>query len=823
MFRSLCLVLFVLLINTASAQQPIFQWAAQFGSSDINDTWNDNARSVAVDDQGNVYSAGLFFYDVDFNPGPGTYTMTAGGQFNEAIYISKLSPTGQFIWAKQIPTEISGPIYLTVDHHNNVYITAYVSGPVDMDPGAGVHTAQMIGPQDAFLLKLDSDGNFLWEKQFGSPGVNNGASGYAIDVDANDNVVLTGSFYGTVDLDPGAASFPITGSGSSTVFFVKLDANGNFIWGKQMGGLGGQYGYVDAEDVKCDDAGNVYSTGWFGNTCNFDPGLTNTSLTSGGPADGFVCKYDPNGNFLWVKKIGNSAANNVVQPRGIDVDVNGNVYTSGSFIGTQDVDPGNGVYNLTSNGSLDAYVLKLNSNGEFVWAKNLGGNDGDFSFDLCVGTNGNVYVLGLFYGTVDFDPGPGTSIISGLKDWSVITKFDTDGNFQYAVPFSGYNTGRRIVTDPAENIYVTGGFGGQVDFDPGPGVYNLTEIRGWTDCYVVKLSKCLNATASTLNINSCDSYILNNHKYDSSGKYIQVIPNMEGCDSVITINLAINKKFTSQTKSICESQTFYAGGANQTKAGIYIDTLKTISGCDSVITTTLVVNTKPVPDLGKDQNLCIGQQLTVSPGVFTTYAWQDGSSGNKFAINTTGAYWVTVTNSNNCSATDTIRITTVPLPSGFLKATDSVCSYETLIIRSLQNFNTYLWSTGETQNNITVSTPGQYSLKVTDANNCSATESITILPKECMYGVYLPTAFSPNGDGKNELFHPLIFGKIKKYHFAIYNRWGQTVFQTTEPNKAWDGKLAGVLQDPAIFIWTCTYQLEGSAERSQKGTVMLIR
>ena len=434
-----------------------------------------------------------------------------------------------------------------------------------------------------------------------------------------------------------------------------------------------------------------------------------------------------------------------------------------------------------------------------------------------------MYVLGLYYGTVDFDPGPGTSIISGLRDWSVITKFDSDGNFNYAAPFAGYSSGRRIVTDPSESIYVTGGFGGTVDFDPGPGVYNLTEGRGWTDCFVVKLSKCLNATSSSLNINSCDSYTLNSHKYDSSGRYTQVIPNKEGCDSVITLNLSINKKFTSQTKAICQGQTFYAGGSNQKTAGIYVDTLVTTTGCDSVVTTNLVVNPNPVPNLGTDRNLCSGNSLTISPGLFTTYAWQNGSSTDKITITSGGSYWVTVTNNNNCSASDTIIITTLQLPGNFLKPIDSLCSYDNLILTSTQSFASYLWSSGETQKNIPIKSPGVYWLKVQDQYGCTGVDSITVVPKQCMEGVYIPTAFSPNGDGKNDLFRPLVFGKINSYEFVIYNRWGQIIFQTTELNKAWDGTVAGVLQDPAVYIWNCKYQLEGQTPEIRKGTVTLVR
>lgn len=829
MFRAhcLCFFLFVLYINTSWSQQPVFQWAVQFGSSVLSDTWYDNGRSIAVDEQGNVYSAGLFFHDVDFDPGPGKFMMTAQGPFDEAVYISKLSATGQFIWAKQIPLEISGPIYITVDHHANVYLTAAISRVTDMDPGSATYNAQPVGPQDALLLKLDSDGNFMWEKQFGAPGNKNGAAGYAIDVDRNDNVILTGSFYGAIDVDPGTTVYSFAANTNSEVFLVKLTPIGDFIWAKHLGSYKTANANVVAEDIKCDNVGNIYVAGSYSGICNFDPDVTNYSLQKGG---GFVCKYNANGNLQWAKQIGAYSSYFITRPVGIDVDGAGNVYTSGTFYGTEDFDPGSSINTLTSNGSMDAFILKLTSQGDFAWAKNIGGADVDYSYDIATDYSGNVYMIGLYYGNIDFDPGPNNHTVCCLYDGTVILKLDTDGNYIFAPAFNrpinsnnGTCTGRRIVVDDLQNIYMTGMFGGSVEFDPTHGVYILNEGRGFADAFIVKLAKCTNSTQSTLDITSCDSYTINNRKYDSSGRYVQIIPNTLGCDSVITINLTINKKFTSQIKSICEGGNFYAGGALQTKAGIYIDTLRTILGCDSIVTTNLIVNAKPNPDLGNNKNLCEGNVLNVTPGLFSSYTWQDGSSQENFIINKTGLYWVTVTNSNNCSATDTIQVTTVSLPSNFLKAQDSVCSYQTLNIRSSQAFSNYIWSTGETQNNIVVQTAGIYWLKVTDINGCAGTDTITVLPKQCMKGVYVPTAFSPNKDGKNDFFHPLVFGKIKKYHFVIYNRWGQNVFETTDANKAWDGTIAGVLQDPAVFTWVCIYQLEGEEAKKEKGTITLVR
>jgi len=350
-----------------------------------------------------------------------------------------------------------------------------------------------------------------------------------------------------------------------------------------------------------------------------------------------------------------------------------------------------------------------------------------------------------------------------------------------------------VATDSNGAIYVSGMFGGTVDFDPGPAVYPLDEGRGWIDAFVVKLSKCTNVTTSNLNISSCDSYTLNNHTYDTTGVYLQTIPNASGCDSIITLNLTINKKFTEQNISICEGEYFYAGGTNQNTSGIYKDTLQNSLSCDSIVTTYLNVKPKPVPNLGPDKDLCRDTELTVTPGPFTSYLWQDMSTQNTFTINTTGLYWVMTTNSFNCSATDSIRINAIiQPPKNFLKSTDSICLYDKLLLKPLNNFSSYLWSTGATQNNITIGAPGQYWLKATDAKGCSGTDTITVLPKQCTTGVFIPTAFTPNGDGKNDFFKAIVHGKLQSFKLQIFDRTGQLIFQTSDPAKEWNGLYKGM-------------------------------
>ena len=223
-----------------------------------------------------------------------------------------------------------------------------------------------------------------------------------------------------------------------------------------------------------------------------------------------------------------------------------------------------------------------------------------------------------------------------------------------------------MAIDDSLNIYMTGILSGTIDFDPGPNVFFGNQFFIIYSPFVLKLSRCTNRSAASLNITACDSFVLNNKTFDSSGTYTQIIPNASGCDSIITLHLTINRQFTEQTKTICEGEAFFAGGTYQHVQGTYKDTLKNSSGCDSIVTTYLTVNPKPQPDLGADRNLCQSTPLTVSPGLFTNYLWQDMSTQSTYKITTSGVFWVTVTSHLNCSATDSIVINgVVNNPSDF--------------------------------------------------------------------------------------------------------------------------------------------------------------
>lgn len=278
-------------------------------------------------------------------------------------------------------------------------------------------------------------------------------------------------------------------------------------------------------------------------------------------------------------------------------------------------------------------------------------------------------------------------------------------------------------------------------------------------------------------------------------------------------------------------QTYaWSNGANTQSitvktAGSYSVTGITAAGCKS-FDTVRVANVYPLPlvNLDKGMAICLGSSKTLNAGNFASYQWNTGATSSSISVSNIGTYAVLVTDANGCEGSDTTSITTIyPLPKNFLPVDTAICSYGTIELSPTTTYNRYLWSNGAATRSITIAQPGAYWLEVTDANTCKGRDSMVVNPKDCLKGFYIPNAFTPNRDGRNDLFRPLLFGIVKQYRFIVFNRWGEIVYQTTELQKGWNGAVQGSTQDTGVFVWTCTYQLEGENVKTEKGTVTLIR
>jgi gliding motility-associated-like protein len=810
-------------------QLPVLKWAGSFlAANQFNPSTNSNGRTVGVDPQGNVYSAGQFNHTVDFDPGPGVSTLTAAGDFNTAIYITKQNPNGDLIWAEQLPVLLEFAfIELKVDQAGNVYLTSDFRHEADFDPGPGVYTLTPSGFKDAFVIKLNTNGGLVWVKQFAGIGTDVGSYGTSIELLQDGSIIACGSFVKTVDFDPGPNTFILSTIGNYEGYITKLDNNGNFAWAKKLGDAATIYPSVEILDVKADASGNIFTTGTFLGICDFDPGPGTYNLQGSGYSSGFVSKLTANGDFGWAKSIWGPNYDTYVQPRAIDLDANNNIYTTGTFAGLVDFDPGAGSTSIASYlNLLDAYLQKLDAQGNLIWVRQIGGDGNDVGADLVTDNDNNVYAAGIFYGTVDFDPGPGVSSMNNLYDESVMTKFDPNGDFMYAAPFrtigGGFNLTRRMAIDPLKNIYITGYIAGSTDCDPGPGVYPVTS-GGSLAPFVLKLARCTNITTAAITVSACSSYTLNNQTYTTSGIYTQTILNTTGCDSVITLNLTINRKFTAQAITICSGQSYFAGGALQTVTGVYVDTLLTQLGCDSVVTTTLQVNSAPEPDLGADRKLCLNGSAKITPGVFASYLWHNGSTQPDFSVAGIGTYWVKVTNGFGCSKTDSLKIIAVDtLPRQFMPADAGICPGSSMQIQ-VPGYKTYLWSTGENTAVIKVSKFGSYYLAVTDNNGCTGKDTFLLKKNANCIPISIPNAFTPNKDGLNDIFRPFITEDIASYRCTVFNRYGQKIFETDKYSAGWDGTFLGADQPNGSYVFWIRYANTSGVLSEHKGTVLLLR
>jgi uncharacterized repeat protein (TIGR01451 family) len=428
-------------------------------------------EGMAVDGTGNIYTVGGFESTVDFDPGPGTMNLTAPGFGGTDLFITKQSVNGNLLWVKQIGgSDIDMARAITINPSGYIEIVGDFRGTVDFDPGAGVQN--LIGGTngDGFILRLTEDGSFVSVRQFTTaatgrvlirdiatdhagnlilamnfantididPGpavVNLTSSGSdlvickflpsgilswtklianpstswpnAIIIDQQDNIVYGGYFNGTMDFDPGAGVFNLTSDGSSDGFVSKLSPQGDFIWAKQFRNTG----LAVVSSLVSDAGDNIYAAGFFdGNNTDFDPGAGTSLVSSYGDRDAFAVKLTKEGDFGWASRFGGTAAD---QSGAIAVGTDGKVYMDVTFNGTADMDPGAGTQNLTSRGESDFALVRLNANGGLDWAKQTGGIASEDVSYMRMDNLDNIYIVGSFLGTVDFDPGPDVSNLTG--------------------------------------------------------------------------------------------------------------------------------------------------------------------------------------------------------------------------------------------------------------------------------------------------------------------------------------------------------------------------------------------------------------------------
>lgn len=415
-----------------------FLWVKQFGQT-TGHVGQEYSTGLEFDAAGNVYVTG---HSNSEAPQFGATALANQGSYD--VYVTKLdATTGNFLWARGIGginQDTAGG--LNVSPAGDVYITGSFYDTVDFDPSAAISNLTAAGAADAYVLKLDTQGDFVWARQFSSPYDDFGGR---VVLGNDGHIYATGTFRNTADFGEPGDPLLVTSTTAETaaIFVAKLEeSTGNTVWADQIGGTGA----VTAARVAADGAGSLYVAGRFVDSVSLGVG----TLTSAGGQDGFISKWDTDGNVVWADQIASGPGN--VTPGTLQLDAAGNPLLAYAFDGTVDFDPGPSAVNLTSiDAANDGAVVKLNADGSFGWVRQMSGPGVTEGSGVVVDAAGNVYVSGSFQDSVTLstghvltNPGNGTFLMK-LAFGDPPTKFyvvdDASANRTHEYDATGTNGG----------------------------------------------------------------------------------------------------------------------------------------------------------------------------------------------------------------------------------------------------------------------------------------------------------------------------------------------------------------------------------------------
>jgi hypothetical protein len=368
-----------------------------------------------------------------------------------------------------------GAYDLVVDLDRNIYLLGWYTGVVDLDPGPGASNVSGFGNRDIFLAKYDSVGNHIWSFGIGGTGHDEGGD---IAVDGAGNILISGRFSTSIDFDPGIGMNVKASTGDRDIYLAKYSPAGALLWVNTMGGVG----YDDTEDMVVDATGNIYIAGSFQFTVDFNPGTGISTRVSSGLDDAYMACYSASGIFNWVKSFG---GNGIDDFGGIQLDGSGFVYGVGLFSGTPDFDGGIGVYNVTSLGLSDVFIVKYDVLGNFHDVVTFGGIGADAAYGLEL-FNDLVYVTGSYSNGVDFDPGFLLAIKNSLGSGDIfLCQFDSLLNYNWVNSAGGvgFDLGVDVSVDSYGGVISTGLFRANSLFQGGLGSKNLIAM-GDRDIFV---------------------------------------------------------------------------------------------------------------------------------------------------------------------------------------------------------------------------------------------------------------------------------------------------------------------------------------------------
>ncbi len=675
------------------------------------------------------------------------------------------------------------------------------------------HVSGHHGAEDVWVVRLDASGKILWSRAYGGP-----------LSESAERLLGTGDGFVVVGYSQSASGDVPFNRGDFDYWIFKIDMAGNVLWSKTYGGSLADWAY----GVSPSSDGNLL-------VCGSSFSSDGDVLGNLGFYDFWVIKLDLQGQLLWAKNFGGPLEERLYDSQAAP---DGGVLMVGTSLSTSGDVPGN-------YGSYDAWLLRLDADGQLLWSRHFGGAQEDRAF--AVKSLGEGWLVGAFTSSAD-----GTvSSNHGLKDaW--LLRLDDAGNLLWEKNFGGTAEDRFFALAIAPSgAYAAAGLSASADFD-------LDGNHGLRDAWVIELRP--------------DSLAID-----------------LGADTLICAGQRVVLQARVEDAQILWSDGSTGDSLVVEQSGLYwVEADR--SGCKARDSMRVDVAGDVPLDLGPDTLLCVGEVLRLQPQIDgDSYRWQDGSTESYYLVNQPGTYWVEV-HAGPCAVSDTIEVDFLSVD--FSLGPDTLlCEGQTLLLDAYVPDATYLWQDGSQQSTFEVKAPGSYAVRVgqygcyrsdtievkyqyrpdsilpdyryfcqdnplwvrppvegasflwpdgtrhdafriyspgewavqIELNGCLFADTIDLT--DCMKCIYVPNAFSPNGDGVNDDFRAYPVCPLVGFELEVYNRWGRLMFRTTDPNEGWDGLSDGKRAMPGLYVWRLNFGLlngPNTIELQRSGSVTLV-
>jgi hypothetical protein len=556
--------------------------------------------------------------------------------------------------------------------NKNLIIFGSFSSLLDFNPNIGTDTLNTLG-NTLFFSFYDSSGNYQYSKHFKANTTSSRCNGVMLK-DRNENLIFAGNFKGSVDFDPSTTIVNLNSYNANifTPYFTKLDKVGNYIWAKKFAGSG----FASLSSAAVDSNSNIYISGSFKDTIDFDPELSINNKVSLGNQNPYICKLDSNGSLLWVKHLISDTTNQVSK---IISDHNGNLWVCGMLRKSINFDDGFSNFTLTATPNYrQRFLAKYDANGTFLFAKKFSTTVNNSITSAAIDHSNNIILVGNIDTFSDFSLGGATNTINATNESAFVLKLDSNANTIWVAPILGKATcflhAFNLAVDTLNNITFIGfGNNDSASFYSANYTDSITTSFPAQSTYIasydsngqIQYAKTLNPTGAN------DFQILGLHFGLDNGLHVTGFNlttnniSLNNCAHVIVGNNSTNMfmakynncivKTSLDTINECGSILF--DGHYYFSDTLIIKTFQSVNCCDSIVKTLLYI------DPLNDTIISLNNTLTALANNLS-YQWFDcqtntiiqGANSNTYTPLQNGTYAVIITTATCIDTSNCISI-----------------------------------------------------------------------------------------------------------------------------------------------------------------------